>query len=62
MKIIAAQNYDGTFDRYHVWLKMIYPCLMRVLAGAFPDRNWRRHVGRRPQKVLPGQQSLFSHA
>lgn len=59
-KIISADDYDGTFDRHHAWNKQIYPCLQRVLAGAFQDRNWKRWISRRPKRALGGQLDLFA--
>lgn len=59
--VIPVDQFDGTnFDRFHYWSKSIYPATLRVLAGAFPQKNWMRWLGRRPKKVLPGQTSLFS--
>lgn len=58
--VIPVDQFDGTnFDRFHYWSKSIYPATLRVLAGAFPQKNWMRWLGRRPKKVLPGQTSLF---
>jgi len=58
--VISVDEFDGTnFDRHHYWQKSIYPATLRVLAGAFPQKNWQRWVGRRPKRVLPGQTSLF---
>src|SRR6185369_4160808 len=42
--VIPASEYKGQFDRYHYWNKAYYSATLRVLAGAFPDRNWLRWV------------------
>ncbi len=58
--VIPVEEFDGTnFDRFHYWSKSIYPATLRVLAGAFPQKNWMRWIGRRPKKTLPGQMSLL---
>lgn len=60
MEVILASDFDGiTFDRFYYWNKAIYPCVMRVLAGAFPGSNWARWVAKRPKPVLPGQLTLL---
>lgn len=59
-KVIPVEEFDGTnLDRFHYWQQAIYPATLRVLAGAFPNRNWERWVGRRPKPVLAGQLSLI---
>lgn len=58
MRIIAADQYDGTFDRHFTWQKQVYPCILRILAGSFQDRNWRRWIGKRPKAPLVGQMGL----
>ncbi len=59
-QVIPVDEFDGTnFDRFYYWSKSVYPATLRVLAGAFPQKNWMRWLGRRPKAVLPGQTSLF---
>ncbi len=59
-KVIPVEDFDGTnLDRFYYWQQSIYPATLRVLAGAFPNRNWERWVGRRPKPVLAGQLSLM---
>jgi DNA polymerase elongation subunit (family B) len=58
-KVIAAEEFDGTHcDRHFYWNKAIYPATMRVLAGAFPESNWKRWVAKYPKRILPGQLAL----
>lgn len=60
MEVISADAFDGTnLDRWYYWARNIYPCLMRVLAGAFPNQPWSRWIPKRPKPVLPGQLSLL---
>lgn len=58
--VIPASEFDGTnLDRRHYWNKAIYPATMRVLAGAYPQLNWKRWLAGRPKvRVLPGQLDL----
>lgn len=58
-QVIHADKYDGTFDRFFVWNDLVWPATMRLLAGGFTDRNWKRWIARRPKRPLPGQTSLF---
>jgi DNA polymerase elongation subunit (family B) len=59
-QVIAAGDYKGEFDRHYYWSKSIYPCVMRVLVGAYPNRPWKRWIPKRPKKTLPGQLALLS--
>lgn len=59
-EVIPVEEFDGTnFDRHYYWQEAMYPAVMRVLAGAYPERNWRRWIGKRPKKTLPGQLPLL---
>lgn len=59
-EVIHASKYDGkNADLHFYWMSSIYPATLRVLAGAFPNRNWRRWLGKRPKPTLPGQMSLL---
>lgn len=57
-EVISATDFDGAFDRHHAWNQLIYPSVLRVLAGAFPTRNWKRWLAKRPKPVLKGQLGL----
>jgi DNA polymerase elongation subunit (family B) len=59
VKAILASDYTGEFDRHYLWMKKIYPALMRILTSAAPSRNWQRWVGKRPKRALKGQLSLL---
>jgi DNA polymerase elongation subunit (family B) len=53
-----AGDWDGTFDRFHLWENVVYPAALRVLDAAFPDPWWDGQHKARPKKsarVLPGQ-------
>lgn len=54
-KVISTESFSGEFDRFEYWNAAIWPCLERVLAGAFPDRPWERWRAKRPKKAPPGQ-------
>lgn len=56
-------DWDGTFDRFHLWEHAVYPAALRVLDAAFPEPWWDAQHAVRPRKergVLPGQLKLFS--
>jgi DNA polymerase elongation subunit (family B) len=58
MKVAWAGDWDGNFDRFHLWENTVYPAAFRVLDAAFPDPWWKTHAKVRPKKlrhVLPGQ-------
>lgn len=58
-KVVHVSQFDGrTFDRWHYWSKSVYPPLMRVLAGAFPNQPWHRWSPKRPKRVPDGQLAL----
>lgn len=57
--VIPAEEFNGiNFDRHWYWNKAVYPATMRVLAGAFPNVNWKRWVAKYPKPILPGQLAL----
>lgn len=56
--VAPAREWDGQFDRYHLWENVVYPAAFRVLDAAFPDPYWAQQEKVRPKKirgVLPGQ-------
>lgn len=58
-KVAPASEFDGvTFDRWYYWTSAVYPPIMRVLAGAFPNQPWSRWIPKRPHRVATGQLSL----
>lgn len=60
-KVAPAADWDGTFDRYHLWENVVYPAALRVLDAAFPDDWWDLQHKARPKKirgVLAGQEGF----
>jgi DNA polymerase, archaea type len=65
-RVVAAEDFDGRFDRHYVWESMVYPATQRLLAAAFPDHgpHWELWGRSRPRKTrggarpLEGQQAL----
>jgi DNA polymerase elongation subunit (family B) len=56
---VPASEYAGEFDRRWVWNKHVYPPTMRLLAGAFPGRNWARWLIKKTRRISKSQTSLF---
>jgi DNA polymerase elongation subunit (family B) len=56
--VIPVQDYTGEFDRRHTWNGTVYPASMRLLIAAFPNRNWKHHIIKKPKKPLKGQLGL----
>jgi DNA polymerase I len=51
LKAIPASEYDGqNADRHYLWEKMIWPPTQRLLAAAFPLRDWSQWDRTRPPK------------
>lgn len=49
MVVIPAEDYNGEYDRFHLWEK-IYRPTMFVLQAAFPDIDWVSYESVRPPK------------
>lgn len=62
MKVIPVGDFVGDFDRHHLWETLVYPPTQRLLAAAFPDKDWESWGRTRPRgrHILPGQLGLFS--
>lgn len=59
--VIPVEDFTGEFDRTYVWNR-VYPPTMRLLMGAFSNRNWIRWEAKQSKskkhRVLPGQLKL----
>jgi DNA polymerase elongation subunit (family B) len=49
LKVVQAEHYDGTFDRFYMWEKLVYPATMRFLMAVFPNVNWKQYLHVRPK-------------
>ena len=49
-KIVPEADYDGAFDRLHLWNKGVWPASERLLVAAFPGHDWARFRVGRPGK------------
>jgi DNA polymerase elongation subunit (family B) len=59
MEIASIEDCNGEFDRSYVW-RSVYPESLRLLAGAFADRNWNKFLGKKPKYVAKEQLKLFT--
>lgn len=50
MKIIPADDFDGHFDRFHLWENKVWPPCEKLLVAAFPSHNWAVWAKARPPK------------
>jgi DNA polymerase elongation subunit (family B) len=60
--VAPAEDFNGEFDRYHLWESLVWPPTERLLAKAFPDHDWSEFDRARPKKnkgAKAGQTSLW---
>lgn len=50
-RVVAAEEFDGEFDRFYLWESLVYPASQRVLEAAFPGSRWRELLKARPRKT-----------
>lgn len=48
--VIPVDDWNGEFDRYYLWERLVYPSTQRLLSAAFPSHNWTRWESVRPSK------------
>lgn len=56
---IPLEDFTGEFDRYYLWMNLVYKPNKAILEAAFPGYDWKKYTKCRPKPVDPNQLSLF---
>src|SRR5690606_38505633 len=49
MKVVHADEFDGTFDRFYMWEQLVFPPTQRVLEAVFGGARWKNELKARPK-------------